>query len=85
MTCYPCVQGVCTEGGVQARYTKHLKPHRYSQQTMAKDNKVRMPSSMAGITQYYDGDQSKIMITPKHVMILIAGVAVIVLALHAFL
>ncbi|MFT4250141.1 MAG: preprotein translocase subunit Sec61beta [Candidatus Woesearchaeota archaeon] len=52
---------------------------------MAKDNKVRMPSSMAGITQYYDGDQSKIMITPKHVMILIAGVALIVLALHAFL
>ena len=51
---------------------------------MAKDNKVRMPSSMAGITQYFDGDESKIMLSPKQVIVLIVGCALLVLALHVF-
>lgn len=51
---------------------------------MAKDNKVRMPSSMAGITQYFDEATSNIVLTPKQVMILIGLVALLILALHAF-
>ena len=51
---------------------------------MAKsDSKVRMPSSMGGITQYFEGDESKIMITPIQAMITIGAVAVMVLILHA--
>jgi preprotein translocase subunit Sec61beta len=52
---------------------------------MAKDNKVRMPSSMAGITQYFEGEESLIMLTPKHVMVIIVGVSLIILAMHALL
>lgn len=51
---------------------------------MAKDNKVRMPSSMAGITQYFDERTSNIVLTPKQVMILIVTMALGLIALHAF-
>ncbi len=49
---------------------------------MAKDNKVRMPSSMAGLTTYYDETTSNFVMTPKQVMILIGLIAAILLALH---
>ena len=49
---------------------------------MAKDNQVRMPSSMAGITQYFDEGTSKFHMSPMQVMILIVVVAVLVIALH---
>ena len=52
---------------------------------MAKDNKVRMPSSQAGITQYFDGEESIIMLSPKHVLVIIIGVSLIILAMHALL
>ena len=52
---------------------------------MAKNDKVRMPSSMAGITQYFEGDESKIMITPKQAMVAIVAVSLVVLGMHAFL
>ena len=51
---------------------------------MAKDNKVRMPSSMAGITQYYDESTSHVVMSPKQVIILIVLVILVVLAFHAF-
>ena len=50
---------------------------------MAKDNKVRMPSSMAGITQFHDESTSNFVLTPKQVIIVIAVVVAIVLSMHA--
>lgn len=51
---------------------------------MAKSNdSVRMPSSMGGLTQYFEGDESKIMLTPMQTMIAIGAVAAIILLLHA--
>jgi len=47
---------------------------------MAKNNKVRMPSSGAGITQYYD-TKSAIQIKPSHVVLLI----ILVIIIEAFL
>jgi preprotein translocase subunit Sec61beta len=43
---------------------------------MAKDN-IRMPSSHAGITQYFDDYKSKIEIKPEHVIILCVIVIII--------
>lgn len=52
---------------------------------MAKDNKVRMPSSMAGITQYFEGETSIVMLSPKQVMVVIIACGLLVLAMHALL
>ncbi len=49
---------------------------------MAKDDKIRMPSSMAGITQYFDEATSNVVVTPKQVIILIVAVVLFVIALH---
>ena len=51
---------------------------------MAKKDQVRMPSSMAGITQYFDTATSNIVMTPKQVFILIGLVAGILVAMHVF-
>jgi len=48
---------------------------------MAKDN-VRMPSSTAGITSYYDEYRSKLQIQPGHVILIAILVILIVTALH---
>ena len=48
---------------------------------MARDNKVRMPSSGAGITQYYDVKRSAIQLKPAHVVVLI----ILVILIEAFL
>ena len=48
---------------------------------MAKDNKVRMPSSGAGITTFYEGVSSAIQLKPAHVIVLI----VLVIVIEAFL
>ncbi|MBR9702863.1 preprotein translocase subunit Sec61beta [Candidatus Woesearchaeota archaeon] len=48
---------------------------------MARDNKIRMPSSGAGITTYYDGKRSAIQLKPAHVVLLI----VIVILIEFFL
>ncbi|MFH1648943.1 MAG: preprotein translocase subunit Sec61beta [Candidatus Woesearchaeota archaeon] len=50
---------------------------------MAKDNKISMPSSMAGITRYFDDYKSKIEFKPMHILILIVAVMVIEILLHA--
>jgi preprotein translocase subunit Sec61beta len=51
---------------------------------MARDNKVSMPSSMGGLTRYFDEYQSKISIKPGHVIFLIIAVMAIVLLLHMY-
>ncbi|MBR9702478.1 preprotein translocase subunit Sec61beta [Candidatus Woesearchaeota archaeon] len=52
---------------------------------MAKDNQVRMPSSGAGITQFFDDYKSKIEFQPIHVVILVGIVILIELVLWASL
>jgi preprotein translocase subunit Sec61beta len=48
---------------------------------MAKDNKVRMPSSGAGITQYFDEYKSRIEFQPIHVVVFAIVVILIELLL----
>ena len=49
---------------------------------MAKDNKMRMPSSGAGITQYFDDYKSSIEFKPQHIIILVIIVILVVVFLH---
>jgi preprotein translocase subunit Sec61beta len=49
---------------------------------MAQD-KIRMPSSGAGITRYFDDYRSKIEFKPGHIVILLAIVIIIELSLHS--
>ena len=48
---------------------------------MAKNNKINMPSSGAGITQYFDDYKSKITFQPIHIVIFAIIVIVIELLL----
>ncbi|MBN2052283.1 preprotein translocase subunit Sec61beta [Candidatus Woesearchaeota archaeon] len=49
---------------------------------MAKDNKIQMPSSGAGITRYFDDYKSKIQFKPEHVIILAVVIIIIIIVLH---
>ena len=49
---------------------------------MARNDKVQMPSSGAGLTRYFDDYKSKIEIKPGHVIILIVVVIIIEVILH---
>lgn len=51
---------------------------------MARNNKIRMPSSGAGITNYFSEYKSKIEFKPGHIVILIIMVIIIELLLHSF-
>ncbi|MCK4589298.1 MAG: preprotein translocase subunit Sec61beta [Nanoarchaeota archaeon] len=51
---------------------------------MGKDDKIRMPSGMGGITRYFDEYQSKFEFSPGLVIVLCIIVMVIVLVLHFF-
>lgn len=51
---------------------------------MSQDNKIRLPSSSAGITSYQDEYKSKFMLSPMHVMIIIGVVVFFVILLHTF-
>ena len=48
---------------------------------MARDDKIRMPASTAGITQYWDEVKTKIELKPEHVIVL----AVVIVLLELFL
>ena len=50
---------------------------------MARNNKVNMPSSGAGITRYFDDYRSKIEFKPGHIIVLVCIVIVIELILHS--
>lgn len=47
------------------------------------DNKIRLPSSSAGVTSFSEEYKSKFMLSPIHVMILIGVVVAFVVLLHA--
>ncbi|MBW3001405.1 preprotein translocase subunit Sec61beta [Candidatus Woesearchaeota archaeon] len=49
---------------------------------MAKQNKIQMPSSGAGITRYFDDYKSKIEFKPEHVVALVIIVIIIIIILH---
>jgi len=49
---------------------------------MAKDNKIQMPSSGAGITRYFDDYKSKVQFKPEHIIILAILVIIIIIVLH---
>ena len=51
---------------------------------MAKDNKISMPSSTAGITRFFDEYKSKLEISPGAVIILILLVIILMVFLHMF-
>ncbi len=50
---------------------------------MAND-KIRLPSSGAGLTRYFDEYKSKITFKPGHIIILIVIVIIIIALLHIF-
>ncbi|MFH1400881.1 MAG: preprotein translocase subunit Sec61beta [Nanoarchaeota archaeon] len=49
---------------------------------MAKDNRIGMPSSGAGITRYFDDYKSKVEFKPHHIIILVIIVILIEIVLH---
>ena len=49
---------------------------------MAKDTKIRMPSSGAGITTFYEGVTSAVQLKPAHVIVLIILVIIIEIFLY---
>ncbi len=48
---------------------------------MAKDNRISLPSSGAGLTRYFESEKSKIMIPPQIVIFGILAMIVIILLL----
>ncbi|MGM5481979.1 MAG: preprotein translocase subunit Sec61beta [Nanobdellota archaeon] len=50
---------------------------------MAKDNKVSMPSSTAGITRFFDDYKSKIEFKPGHLVVMIIVVIILEFILHS--
>jgi len=49
---------------------------------MARNDKIQMPSSGAGITRYFDDYKSKIEFKPEHVVILAVLIIVVIIILH---
>ncbi len=52
---------------------------------MARDDKVSMPASTAGLTRYFDDYKSKIEIQPTWVVGLIIAIIILMIILHATL
>lgn len=71
-----------TEDGVAHPTQTSINTHVLAYYMAKSDSKVRMPSSMGGLTQYFEGEESKIMLTPKQTMIAIGAVATMVVILH---
>jgi len=51
---------------------------------MARDNKVRMPSSGAGITQYWDNVKTSIDLKPSHIVALCIIVIIVMIILNVY-
>ncbi len=49
---------------------------------MARNNKVQMPSSGAGLTRYFEDYKSRIELKPGHVIILVAVILIVIIVLH---
>ncbi|MFT4261143.1 MAG: hypothetical protein ACMXX9_01795 [Candidatus Woesearchaeota archaeon] len=52
---------------------------------MARDNKINMPQSGGGLTRYFDGHSSNIMITPHAAVITIVALTVLLLIIKFYL
>ena len=48
---------------------------------MARDDRIRMPSSTAGITTYWDDVKTKVELKPQHIVLLV----LLVIAIQAML
>ncbi|MBI2545643.1 preprotein translocase subunit Sec61beta [Candidatus Woesearchaeota archaeon] len=48
------------------------------------DDRIRLPSSGAGLTRYFDEYHSKISFKPGHIIIFVIVVIVIIALLHMF-
>jgi len=46
------------------------------------DNRIRMPSSMGGLTRYFEDYKSKITFKPGHIIVLAILVIIIMIILH---
>jgi preprotein translocase subunit Sec61beta len=51
---------------------------------MARNNKISMPNSGAGLTRYYDEYKSNIQLKPTHVIVLIIVVIILVIILNIY-
>ncbi|MBT3463587.1 preprotein translocase subunit Sec61beta [archaeon] len=51
---------------------------------MARNNKVNMPSSGAGITRYYDDFKSKVQFQPGHIVFFIVIVLILEFILYNY-
>ncbi|NJL43815.1 MAG: preprotein translocase subunit Sec61beta [Nitrosarchaeum sp.] len=51
---------------------------------MARNNKISMPQSGAGITRYFDEARSKLEFTPQQIMVAIIVVALMLIVLNSF-
>lgn len=51
---------------------------------MGRGDKVRMPASTAGITQYWDEVKTKVTFRPEHVVILAILVVIVIVLLNAY-
>ena len=60
-----------------------MHPLQLQENQMAKD-KINMPSGMAGLTRYSEGDSSRVTFSPGHVIVLCLIVVAIIMALHGF-
>ena len=52
--------------------------------TMARDNKIQMPSGMGGLVRYFDEYKSSIEFKPGHIILLCVVVIVIMFFLYAY-
>lgn len=52
---------------------------------MARDNKIDMPASTAGLTRYFDDYKSRIELKPQWVVALIIAIIVVMILLHSTL
>jgi len=50
---------------------------------MAKD-KIQMPSSIAGITRYFDDVKSKIEFSPGSVIVMAVSIMIVVILMHIY-
>jgi preprotein translocase subunit Sec61beta len=51
---------------------------------MARDDKIRMPMSTAGITRYFDEYKSKIEFKPGHIIVFVVIIIIVEFILHNY-
>ena len=51
---------------------------------MAKDKGIRLPSGQGGLTRYFEGDVSKVELSPGGVVVLTIVIIAIIILLHMF-